>query len=411
MLNRGNIHMQSQQKYKPGEMHKYYEQNNFLPTDASFKSSRQLNDYEKSRKILFSKLKIPQRIFEGAQLIEFGPDTGENTLVYAKWGSKIYVVEPNPSALKVLKENFTQYNYLSNVSCFSNQTVESFTCDDKFDFLSAEGFLYTIQQNIWINKCASLLKDGGLMIMTYMETVGSAYELLLKVIYQYGCELLEDDSVEVAKVLFKQKWDDIPHTRSFHSWYMDVLKNPFVRCNFFYKAGELLDACENKGLQLYSSLPIYEDGLHVAWHKVAEDDFSRHNRTQINIKRATLTYFFGEKCFYAGCSDALLTELTSIVGNIIFLLDEQIDGINSNKLSELISAADRLAYLIQKDLFVQDNIESISAKLAMLRQILLLIAENKGDELISFCQSDKTFIKMWGLPVHVVVFRKENIER
>ncbi len=84
---------------KNDSLHEYYSASKRLPTHAAFSSRDQLSAYERQRASLFQEhLFIPLRTFRGARVVEFGPDSGENSLVFGLWGSSLTLVEPNPLA-------------------------------------------------------------------------------------------------------------------------------------------------------------------------------------------------------------------------------------------------------------------------------------------------------------------------
>ena len=59
--------------------------------------------------ILTEKLFLPRRLFSNARLIEFGPDAGENSLVFALWGASCTLVEPNLKARPIIRGYFQQF--------------------------------------------------------------------------------------------------------------------------------------------------------------------------------------------------------------------------------------------------------------------------------------------------------------
>ena len=152
---------------KSGEMYNYYRDHDFLPTDANFTQYEGFLKYELSRQELFLKLKIPLLTFRNADLIEFGPDSGENAMVFAKWGAQLSIVEPNSHAKARLLENFEHFGLSEYISYFSDSPLQYFSSSQAYDFLVAEGFIFTLRPNfLWIEKCASLLKPDGLMFFS-----------------------------------------------------------------------------------------------------------------------------------------------------------------------------------------------------------------------------------------------------
>ncbi len=78
------------------KLFQYYAHEQFLPTFGNFDSATKLAQYANARRTVFAeKLMLPLRTFDGADVLEFGPDTGENALVFAQWGAKLTLAEPN----------------------------------------------------------------------------------------------------------------------------------------------------------------------------------------------------------------------------------------------------------------------------------------------------------------------------
>lgn len=405
-----NEEVLSMDETKSGEMYKYYNSKAFSPTSIQNDSHDIMQRYEDSRKFLFRKLKMPPRLFKQAELIEFGPDTGENTCLFAKWGSQVFVVEPNETSMDTLLENFDRFGFSDRISGTSNVSLQDFSSNKSFDLLVAEGFIHTIQPNqLWIKKCASLLRPDGLMLMSYMETAGHTFEILLKVIYRYGVEVLQDDSINTAHRLFDNKWDSIPHTRTFHSWYMDVIKNPYVRYQYLNHAHDLLASCEKEALFLYSSWPIYEDGLHVAWHKAKEMGAERQNRLSDNIKRSKLSYLFGEKCYYTGSSETQLEVLIVQLETLVRRLDEQVEGTSKHLLQECYQLTESVLGTLEQQIFFchPGGLNRCIQKLMMLQDVLSLMLLNKPGALFAMCAENPVFINTWGMANHIAVFQKQ----
>ena len=85
----------------------YYQAKDILPTYARFSKKESLDKYNLFRyKFFLEKLYLPPQMFKGASLVEFGPDSGENSLVFADWGANLTLVEPNPNAWPRIMDNF-----------------------------------------------------------------------------------------------------------------------------------------------------------------------------------------------------------------------------------------------------------------------------------------------------------------
>src|ERR1700687_839187 len=122
-------------KTDPKGLHDYYEQRDFKPTFAGLKSKDELDAYALRRQSIYrALLHLPPRIFEGSRLCEFGPDTGENALVFARWGARVTLVEPHASAWPEIRAYFARYGLDERLEDIVGETIESFESETRFDF-------------------------------------------------------------------------------------------------------------------------------------------------------------------------------------------------------------------------------------------------------------------------------------
>ena len=169
-------------------MYRYYERQAILPTFANLADRTDFGAYESARRRLFiEKLHVPPRIFRSAEVLQYGPDTGEDALVFAHWGARLTVVEPNAAAIDVLRRYFSQFGLDQHLSAVVNTDLESYRADREFDFIDAEGFIYTIQPvSRWLECFRTQLKDDGLFLITANEATGLLVELCTKALYRAG---------------------------------------------------------------------------------------------------------------------------------------------------------------------------------------------------------------------------------
>lgn len=120
----------------------YYERQDVLPTFGNFKSSAELEAYASQRRELFSdKLVLPPRLFRNAEVLEFGPDSGENALVFASWGANMTLAEPNRHAHPKIQAYFDHFGLTEHLRELALADVEGFRSDRGFDIIDAEGFI------------------------------------------------------------------------------------------------------------------------------------------------------------------------------------------------------------------------------------------------------------------------------
>lgn len=391
-------------------LYEYYCQQEVLPTYGGFQSRSDLEAHEWHRRSLFTeKLFLPPRLFQNARLIEFGPDAGENSLVFALWGATCTLIEPNPKAHPLIRGYFKRFELShrlvglknSDLKAFSEQPIPS----EKFDFIDAEGFIYTVKpESVWIDLFARLLSDDGFVILFDVEAFGSFMELLLKVIYARVRQLTGMSALEAAQKLFTAKWNSIPHKRSMESWIMDVLGNPFVRLRYFFEPQSLCKQMYDAGFYLYSSWPPCKDVLSVHWFKktlMAEEELRLQNEF---IARSRLSHLFGRKHFLLRLDPALEQSLW----RLLTLTDSLIDQFDAGCAAQCVEYLSALVKLINSDAVMaeaQDTRDTLQA-IRSVQHIFRLLTRGAIAELIAFCNNDQAFTKTWGMPALFTVFGK-----
>lgn len=147
------------------KMYGYYATQNVRPTWADFGDDAELSKYAALREIMFLRLMLPPAIFAGKRLLEFGPDTGENSLIFAQWGAKLTLVEPSAEAHSYIRSYFSKFGLGARLDDVIAASLLEFSADRKFDVIDAEGFIYTIQPNsAWIKKAGECLQSDGFLI-------------------------------------------------------------------------------------------------------------------------------------------------------------------------------------------------------------------------------------------------------
>lgn len=386
-------------------LYQYYAERGEQPTYASFGGEEQLLKYMDLRKSVFFRLSLPSQLFSGKSLLEFGPDTGENSLVFAKWGAQLTLVEPNAAAHAFIRQYFSDFQLHDSLTDLSEASVLGYVPHKKHDIVDAEGFIYTIQPNsAWIGKVKECLKPDGMLIISYMERFGSFMELMLKAIYKtVESSKRNEHGIDVAKLLFQPKWDSINHTRTIESWYMDVIQNPFVRLKYFIEPVGLMEDMLANGLRLYSSWPNYRDFLSASWIKAPMDHMGDLNAARTFVEQSRLSHFFGRKCF-------LYKPMENVSQNLELLLNSA-DTLAGNWSSDVCSTA--LDCLDKVEIQVNDSYiasgdeqwAGIEETFEMMKSVFNMMRMNDVASLIHFCRNDKTFISTWGTPAHYAVFQ------
>ena len=111
----------------PQHLYDYYKEAEVAPTFAGLTGEGDLDRYAAQRERLFTEiLHLPPRLFADADVAEFGPDTGENALVFARWGAYLTLVEPNPRAWPAIRAYFRRFGLTHRVVAEAEADVAGF---------------------------------------------------------------------------------------------------------------------------------------------------------------------------------------------------------------------------------------------------------------------------------------------
>ncbi|MEQ1932916.1 MAG: methyltransferase domain-containing protein [Fimbriimonadaceae bacterium] len=388
----------------------YYLQQNVLPTVGHWEGEAELLAHEQHRRVLFTnKLKLPPQVFRGARLLEFGPDAGENSLVFALWGAQCTLAEPNTKAHETIRNYFKRFNQQDRLTELRAEDVLQFPVpqndEERFDIVDAEGFIYTIlPQLTWLEKCAQLTRPGGFLVVFNCEAYGSFMELMLKVILARYRTLTGLEPLPAAKALFQTKWDSIPHKRRIESWTMDVLMNPFVRMKYFVEPRRMCDEAEQVGWGLYSAWPHYADMLDLHWFKHVRPAEETARLRADFLERSRLSHMFVRKHFLARVQPGLESDLW----DLLMLTDGLVDAYDLDAASSCLAHLGRVEALLQSEDVISSEADR-EASLQTVRsyqKLFPLLTAGKAEEIAAFCNTDPGFIKSWGTPSHFTVFQK-----
>ena len=221
--------------------------------------------------------KFPPKMFEGADLIDFGAGTGENTVYLARWGATCTLVEMNDLAQKVSKEVFQKYSGNYEKHHFINSSLFDLSLPEgkEFDIVHCRGVLsHTAAKEEAFAKIASYVKPGGYLIYGDPNKAGGFQNMLQRfAVYHFATTL--DEMVDVCEILFKEDIDRsekaVPRTRRaiiFDRWVIQCQDDPAVT--------EVMKWTQASGLRLYSVYPpvlppLYGDSVH---HQPKFDPYS-----------------------------------------------------------------------------------------------------------------------------------------
>ncbi len=225
----------------------------------------------KRRNLLEYCLKLPVAVWRGSKVLEFGPASGQNAAVLARWGARLTFVEPLPYLLDELKQNFAAWSLEDRIDSINVDVVETFATSKRFDAVFAEGFIQCLDNPpAGIRKLCSFLNEEGFLVISAVELAGTFIEYVKKVYLELAIQRLAitgaPQRLEAARKLFQGPFSNINHSRGFDSWALDVLLNPLYRPAHFMELPPVLEALPDD-VQLYSSWPNYVNDDDLVWHK------------------------------------------------------------------------------------------------------------------------------------------------
>jgi hypothetical protein len=396
---------------RPGHLHDYYGETGFSPTFGAFKSQAELDRYAALRARVFSdRLQLPPRLFRDARVLEFGPDSGENPLVFAQWGAKLDLVEPNTKVWPLLRDYFERFGLSKHLASLTASTIQDFKGTRQADILVAEGFIHTVKpESAWIRVAKEALVPDGFLVFTYYERTSILVELLQAAAYQEVARLSGQPGMETARRLYGAKWESIPHTRPFESWVLDVLANPYTGTRFTLDAPKLMSDLAAAGFALHQSWPRYRNELRMAWHKATESVEDAVRDVQAHLPRVALAHAVG-KSLYAIGSEADAAEIRATLDRLLLSADTAFATGGGDTWRAV--AAD-LAILgrtiLDTSRIVVPRPEERAAAVEVTTALSTLAAHlARGDieAAARFTSTDPGFIRVWGQPIHIGVFRR-----
>ena len=105
----------------------YYKRHKLNPVPLPIETESEWNDHIKRRKNLYERhLKIPVSFFSGKDVIEFGCNSGENSLYLAFLGAELTLVEPNEEVHPRLIKLFRKHNKENKIRELASLSINEF---------------------------------------------------------------------------------------------------------------------------------------------------------------------------------------------------------------------------------------------------------------------------------------------
>jgi len=397
---------------RPGYLHDYYWEAGFSPTFGAFRTQADLDRHAALRaRVFIERLQLPPGLFRNARVVEFGPDSGENALVFARWGAKLELLEPNTKVWPLLRQYFEHFGLSAQLASLTASTIQDYEAQEPADFVVAEGFIHTVKpESAWIRVVEKTVVPGGYLILFYYERTSILVELLQAAAYQEASRLTNKRGVETARRLYGAKWDAIPHTRPFVSWMKDVLENPYTGTKFTLDAATLVADLSAAGFSLHQSWPRYRNELRMAWHKSPESSDDVMAEVHQHLPRVALAYALGISLYSVG-SEEDTAAIRALLDRLLLGGDAAFSAGGDEVWRELAADLARLAQIVSDSSRVFAPEPKTRAAAIDVAKALSTLCTHLGnrdiDALAAFTSADPTFIRTWGQPAHLAVFRRQ----
>ncbi|GAB4524744.1 MAG: hypothetical protein Tsb0010_08580 [Parvularculaceae bacterium] len=393
------------------QLAEYYRRKGFFPSFRNLLTEDDLSRHCAARAALLQEhLKLPRAFFRDARIGEFGPDTGENALAFAKWGADVTLVEPNEAAHDAIRSYFRRFDLEDRLSGVFCDTLEKFE-GGPFDLVNAEGFIATVSPpERWLDAMRRLTAADGCFHISYFEARGALIELLTNAAIHADAALNGGGAMGAAQRLMARKWRAAAHSRPLDAWVRDHLESPAARLGAMLRAEDVVRMGLDAGFRLHASAPGYADPLQTAWPKMLTPPEDVIRASKDHIARSALSFVMGAKAYWTGAACGA-ARLCGAIDRACVAADRVAirDCADPSEFEALAAALDALAAFVRENAhsFLSDGgIKSGEALICGAARAFRAARGGDGSALQDFCNDNDAFVAHWGTPVHHIVFRK-----
>ncbi len=388
----------------------YYEDRQINPSHRALMDEAALARHVAERSRLFTdKLGLPSLFFKGLDIAEVGADTGENALVFARWGAKVSAFEPREQARCEIPACFDRFGLGSSLRMVGAERLETVELGP-FDFVNAEGFVASIDpMSGWLEAMDRLVAPEGLFHVSYFARRGAFVETMIRGLVAGFAARRGITPLEAARTLMMAKWDGVGSARVFETWVMDHITNPVARLSRAVDPSRLIREAAHHGFRIQSSTPSYRDPLWLGWYKADRPLAEELPRIDNHLARAALGQAVGAPIYYGGHIGGA-QEIAAMVDAAMGAADDCVDCPDKAHLQAVAASLRALHVLSRGCNMWVGRLDDTGASplLTGLAKAFTLLSEDDFDGLTKYCAHDPAFIQCWGTPVHFAVFRRDG---
>ena len=150
---------------------KFYTDHQISPVRQKIATINQLLEYRAS---LYRGIGILPLTIKGSDVLEVAPGSGQNSLFIASCIPDSYtLVEPNPTAIRHIKAEYSQFKPKHTKPKLAPQMLEDFSSQKQFDIVVCENWLGRKKyERRLFKKLLALTKPSGVVITTVISPIG-----------------------------------------------------------------------------------------------------------------------------------------------------------------------------------------------------------------------------------------------
>lgn len=338
---------------------------------------------------------------------EFGPDSGENALVFAQWGARLWLAEPHMAAHPILEAYFNRFGLSRYIEDMSATPLELYM-GGPFDLLNAEGFVAGLALREWIAAAQRLVAPGGLAHVSFFERRGMTLERTTYALIRLAARVRDAAPLETAHTLLAGKWSGLGSSRPLASWYLDHCENPLAARAAQLSTPDVIAALAAAGFRLHAATPPAGDPVRVDWPKrqrpaaAIAEDARRHSA------RAAFAHALGVAAYWAGPDAGGPAHAVDAVGEAAEAVVTDPTASAAEGLTTALHAL-RLRVAASADQFIApEGLERPLSALARLADASRALAGGDAAPAID-ALSQEPLATLWGTPVHHVVCRRDAV--
>ena len=384
----------------------YYQNHKFNPVLIRVEHPDVWEQHFAKRRNLYERhLGMPLSLLKGARVLEFGPNSGENCLVPALFGSRLTLVEPNDQVLPRLRQLFDQFGLSEQIDAVHCETIDGFSTQEKYDLVIAEGFLYTLpNRDALLRKIVSHIGPGKFGVISINDQFGGLIELLRRAILFRACHLngvadaQSDKCLQLAKQLYADDFSRLNSSRTFDAWWKDTLVNPFYVTEFLWSFPAVLQLLQEEQCEFYSSSPVWATFQHYNWYKNVTKPADRHEQVMRDW-RANLAYFITGLKPQQNRLEPATQEVVQAVADVT-------SGLSAASRTPA-SAAKPPFYPLELNRYLAQHVDPIVRSTnEELKGLFEALHAGTSDALMAAYASAGTVRSLWGTAYHYVCFQR-----